>query len=242
EADPVAAKYIRPFVAGSELITNKKRWCLWLEDMEPGDDGKAQELKSRLDAVRKMRSQAKQAATYKAAATPHLFVSIRQPRATYLAIPIHVSESRRYYLADRFGPEVICSNANFAVPDEDGILFALITSSMFISWQRTVGGTLESRLRFSNTVVWNNFPVPELSEQDRVGIIDGGKAVLEARAKFPNRSLADHYQPLAMDPDLLKAHDKLDRAVDKAFGAPRKLNNEKHRQELLFQNYVKLTQ
>src|SRR5699024_8466303 len=105
EADPVAAKYIRPFVAASELITNKKRWCLWLEDMEPGDVGKSQELKSRLDAVRKMRIQAKQAATYKAAATPHLFVSIRQPRATYLAIPIHVSESRRYYLADRFGPE-----------------------------------------------------------------------------------------------------------------------------------------
>ena len=113
---------------------------------------------------------------------------------------------------------------------------------MFITWQKTVGGRLKSDLNFGSTLTWNTFPVPELSEQDQAAIIDGGKAVLEARAKFPSRSLADHYQPLAMDPDLLKAHDKLDKAVDKAFGAPRKLTNEKQRQELLFQNYVKLTQ
>src|SRR5699024_12077109 len=94
----------------------------------------------------------------------------------------------------------------------------------------------------SSSLVWNTFPIPELSGVERQAIIDGGLSVLEARAKFPNRSLSEHYAPLSMDPDLLKAHDKLDRAVDTAFGAPRKLTNEKNRQELLFQNYVKLTQ
>src|SRR5699024_4263335 len=148
-----------------------------------------------------------------------------------------VSENRKYFTAQRLSAETIANNAVFQTPDEDGLQFALISSSMFITWQKTVGGRLKSDLRFSNTLTWNTFPVPELSEQDQAAIINGGKAVLEARAKFPNRSLADHYQPLAMDPDLLKAHDKLDRAVDKAFGAPRKLTNEKQRQELLFQNY-----
>src|SRR5699024_3248416 len=137
---------------------------------------------------------------------------------------------------------VFSGDAHFQVEDPEVLQFGLISSSMFITWQRTAGGRIKSDLRFANTLTWNTFPVPELTDGGRDDIIDGGQAVLEARAKFPNRSLADHYQPLAMDPDLLKAHDKLDRAVDKAFGAPRKLNNEKQRQELLFQNYVRLTQ
>lgn len=175
--------------------------------------------------------------------TPHLFrPNKNRPKDDYLCIPAHVTETRKYFTASVFNPKTISGNANFQVADPDGLQFGLISSSMFITWQRTVGGRMKSDLRFANTLTWNTFPVPELSDQDQAAIINGGKAVLEARAKFPNRSLADHYQPLAMDPDLLKAHDKLDKAVDKAFGAPRKLTNEKQRQELLFQNYVRLTQ
>src|SRR5699024_7254406 len=199
-------------------------------------------LRERIEAVRQKRASSTRAATKDLAQTPHLFGERRQPKTVYLCIPRHVSETRRYFTVDLFDPYTITGDANFQVEDPDGLLFGLISSSMFITWQRTVGGRLESRLRFANTVTWNTFPVPELSEQEQAAIIDGGKAVLEARTKFPNRSLADHYQPLTMDPDLLKAHDKLDRAVDKAFGAPRKLTNEKQRQELLFQNYVRLTQ
>lgn len=112
---------------------------------------------------------------------------------------------------------------------------------MFITWQRTVGGRLKSDLRFSNTLVWNTFPVPELDDKTRQRIIDAGKKVLAARELHPERSLAEHYNPLAMDPALIKAHDELDREVDKAFGASRRLTTERQRQELLFANYSKMT-
>lgn len=248
-ADPVAAKYLRPFRGARELLHGLDRWCLWMadDDFDPADINRSAVLKERVEACRDFRERSgiksPKGDAYKLRQTPHLFrPNANRPQVPYLCIPSVVSETRSYFTAQRLSAETIASNLVFQTPDEDGLQFALISSSMFITWQRTVGGRLESRLRFANTLTWNTFPVPELSEQDQAAIIDGGKAVLEARAKFPNRSLADHYQPLAMDPDLLKAHDKLDRAVDKAFGAPRKLNNEKHRQELLFQNYVKLTQ
>ena len=111
---------------------------------------------------------------------------------------------------------------------------------MFITWQKTIGGRLKSDLNFANTLTWNTFPVPELSDRQRDVIIKAGRKVLDARALHPERSLADHYNPLAMDPVLVKAHDGLDREVDKAFGAPRKLTSERQRQELLFSNYVEL--
>lgn len=241
-ADPIAAKYLRPFRMGRELVRGLDRWCLWLEDMDPSDLSKSAVLKKRIEAVRDMRLASKKKATKLSADTPHLFQENRQPDSNYVGIPRVVSETRRYYTVSHLSPDVIAGDKVYTAVDPEGLLFGLISSSMFITWQRTVGGRLESRLSFATTLTWNTFPVPELNGQDQAAIINGGKAVLEARAKFPNRSLADHYQPLAMDPDLLKAHDKLDKAVDKAFGAPRKLSNEKQRQELLFQNYVKLTQ
>ena len=136
---------------------------------------------------------------------------------------------------------MIAADSVYTALDPDGLLFALVSSSMFITWQRTVGGALESRLRFANTLTWNTFPVPELDEQARQRIIDAGKKVLAARELHPELSLADHYHPRGMTRELLKAHDALDREVDKAFGAPRKLTTERQRQELLFANYAKLT-
>ena len=241
-ADPIAAKYLRPFRMGRELVRGLDRWCLWLEDMDPSDLSKSPVLKKRIEAVRDMRLASKKKATKLSADTPHLFQENHQPDSNYVGIPRVVSESRKFYAVQHLSKDIIAADSVFTITDPDGLIFGLMSSSMLITWQRTVGGRLKSDLRFSNTLSWNTFPVPELSQQDEAAIIDGGKAVLEARAKFSNRSLADHYQPLAMDPDLLKAHDKLDRAVDKAFGAPRKLTNEKQRQELLFQNYVRLTQ
>ena len=119
-------------------------------------------------------------------------------------------------------------------------MFALASSSMFITWQKTIGGRLKSDLRFANTLTWNTFPVPELDEKTRQRIIKAGKKVIDARALHPERSLAEHYNPLAMAPELIKAHDALDREVDRAFGAPRKLTTVRQRQELLFANYEKL--
>ena len=125
------------------------------------------------------------------------------------------------------------------VVDPEGLAFAVISSSAFIAWQRMVGGALESRLRFSNTLVWNTLPLPELSEADRAKLIEAGSGVLAARAEHPERSLAQHYNPLAMDPALLKAHARLDRVMDGLLGLSGAVT-EKERQTRLMELYVDL--
>src|SRR5699024_5467800 len=240
-ADPVAKKYVRPFVGAQELLHNEKRWCLWMVDLDPSDLSKSPLLKSRIEWVKASRLKTTRAATNKLAATPHLFGEIRQPEIRYICIPRHVQEDRPYFLTQHFEPEVIAGDANFTADDPEGLLFALISSSMFMTWQRTVGGRIKSDLRFASTMTWNTFPVPDLTPEARTTIIEAGKAVLEARSLHPDRSLANSYNPLAMDPALVRAHNALDRVVDKAFGAPRKLTTDEQRLEILFDNYAKLT-
>ena len=241
--DPIAMKYVRRFVGAKELIRQDDRWCFWLagEDFLPEDVSKSPVLKEAVKSVQGHRENSTRAETRQLAATPHLFGEIRQPDTDYVAIPCHVSESRKYWTAQANPSSVICGNANFLVDDPDGLQFALVSSSMFITWQKTVGGRLKSDLRFAKEVTWNTFPVPELDERTRQRIIKAGEKVLDARALHPERSLAEHYNPLAMSPELVKAHDALDREVDKAFGAPRKLTTERQRQELLFVSYAELT-
>lgn len=242
DTDAVAKKYLRRFVGTREMLYNIERWCLWLKDLTPEDIRASPKIKQRLQAVEAFRSVSKKVSTQEAARTPGLFVEDRQPDEPYLCIPIHVSENRRYWTASRFGPEVICGNANFLAPDEDGLLFALISSSMFMSWQRAVGGRIKSDLRFSSKLTWNTFPVPEISEGTRKDIIHAGEEILEARAERPEKSLADLYDPYLMGgfKRLQKAHDNLDTKVDKVFGASRRLLAEKQRLELLFPAYQRL--
>ncbi|MDN5821502.1 MAG: hypothetical protein L0H39_08445, partial [Brachybacterium sp.] len=182
------------------------------------------------------------ASTRAAASTPYLFTERRQPDVPYICIPAHFSETRRYATVQFFARDVIAGNANFTAKDPTGYLFAIISSSMFLAWQRATGGRIKSDLRFSATVVWNNLPLPEVSDSARVKIIEAGKGVLEARALHPERSLADHYNPLAMTPALLKAHEALDRVIDKAFGARKALHTEEERQEVLFKRYAEMTE
>ncbi|WP_115243554.1 DNA methyltransferase [Corynebacterium renale] len=241
EHDPIAMKYVRRFLGAQELLHGVDRWCFWLTELEATDVKRSVVLADVLKGVVAFRSASKKAATQADAATPALFSEIRQPETDYLCIPSVVSETRRYFTAQRLNSDVISSNLVFTAEDSDGLQFALISSSMFITWQKTVGGRLKSDLRFANTLTWNTFPVPELDEKTKQRIIDAGQKVLEARELHPERSLAEHYNPLAMDPALLKAHDALDREVDKAFGAERKLTSERQRQELLFENYARLT-
>ena len=239
--DPIAAKYVRPFRMGKELVRGLDRWCLWLVDLDPADLAKSPILRQRLENVAKMRAASKRKATQELAHTPALFGEIRQPETDYVGIPRIVSETRKFYTAQYLSKEVISADSVYTAPDPDGFLFGLVSSGMFITWQNAVGGRLESRLRFSNTLTWNNFPLPEVDNKVRTQIIDAGKKVLEARALRPERSLADHYSPMALAPELLKAHADLDRVVDKAFGASRKLTTEAQRLELLFSSYKRLT-
>ena len=241
-ADPIASKYLRPFRMGKELVRGLDRWCLWMadDDFNPSDIQRSAFLNRRVSQVREVRLSSKKKSTQESASTPHLFQENRQPCDSYVGIPRVVSEARRYFTVQHLDPGIIAGDKVYTAVDPEGLLFGLISSSMFMTWQRTIGGRLKSDLSFANTLTWNTFPVPELSEKQRDAIIKAGQKVLDARALHPERSLADHYNPLAMDPVLVKAHDGLDREVDKAFGAPRKLTVERQRQELLFSNYVEL--
>ncbi len=243
EHDPIAMKYVRNFIGARELIMGTDRWCLWMadDDFDPSDVQASSVLRDHITRCKNWREQQTPTGdAYKLKGTPHLFRPGPRPAGPYLAIPAHVSESRPYFLAQRFLPEVISSNANFQVADEDGLLFALISSSMFIVWQRAVGGRIKSDLRFSNTLTWNTFPVPPLSEAARSAVIAAGQRVLAARARHPERSLAIAYDPMVMDPALVEAHDALDLEVDRAFGASHKPSEEKQRLELLFSAYAEL--
>lgn len=239
-ADPIAAKYIRPFVGARQLIHDEPRWCLWLVDLDPSDIARSPTLRQRLDAVQRFRALSKAESTRQMAETPHLFGQRSQPDTPYVCVPRHVSETRRFYPTALFDPDVICGDANFKADDPDGVAFAAISSSAFLAWQRAVGGRIKSDLRFSNTLTWNTFPLPALTTEQRTAMIAGGHAVLEARALQPQRSLADHYNPLAMAPELLRAHRELDVAVDKAFGL-RGSVTENDRLRALFASYSKLT-
>lgn len=193
-----------------------------------------------------MRSQSTKKATQLKAATPHLFDENHQPTDAYVGIPRVVSELRPYYTVARLSPEVISGDKVYTAIDPDSFLFAVISSSMFITWQKAIGGRLESRLSFSNTVVWNNLPLPEVSEEQRRKVIAAGRKVLAAREAIEERAgepvpLAKMYASLAtMDPALRAAHDELDSAVDVAFGASRRCSSEAKRLEILFERYQEL--
>lgn len=241
ERDPVAAKYLRPFIMGNEVINNIQRWCLWLVDLEPSDVERSETLQTRLQSVADVRTSSSAASTRQMAQTPHLFGQRSQPEQDYLAIPSVFSENRRYATVVRLGKEVIAGNKIYKCEDVDGFAFAVASSSMFITWQKAIGGRLKSDPNFSNTLVWNNLPLPRVSEDLYEAIVAAGQKVQKSREMFPTRSLADLYNPLAMDRSLLMAHAELDALVDKAFGAKNRLRSNEERQAVLFESFARLT-
>lgn len=238
--DLVAAQYLRRFVMGSELIRGLPRWCLWMDDLHPADVERSSVLRERIALVRATRLASARTATRALATTPHLFGERRQPSVPYVAIPAVFAENRRFLTAAHFPPEVIAGNKVFVCPDDSGIAFAIVSSSALMQWQKAIGGRLKSDPNFSSSLTWNTFPLPPLSDSDRDAIISGGQAVLAARALHPERSLAEHYHPLAMDPALLAAHRVLDKAVDRAFGLTGAVSDE-DRLRALFDSYARLT-
>lgn len=242
-AEPIAAKYLRPFRMGREVVRGLDRWCLWMhtEDFDPRDIDRSPILKERVRACAIFRQGSKKKATVAGAQTAHLFQENHQPSEPYVAIPRVVSETRLFYTAAHLSEEVIAGDQLYTALDPDGFLFAIISSSMLMTWQMTIGGRLESRLRFANKVVWNTLPLPNVSDKQRADIIAAGQGVLEARAEQPGVSLADMYNPLAMAPSLLKAHRALDRAVDRAFGARKALETNEQRLAILFKRYQEMT-
>lgn len=169
-SDSVAAKYVRPFRGSRELMHGLERWCLWLVDLDPADISKSPVLRQRLNAVKEFRSASKAASTRAMAATPHLFGQRSQPDTDYLCLPKVVSERRPYFTGQRYPSNVIASDLVFHIQDEDGLQFAVASSSMFITWQKVIGGRLESRIRFASTLTWNTFPLPNLDAATRISV------------------------------------------------------------------------
>jgi hypothetical protein len=239
-SDTIAAKYVRKYAMGNELIKNIPRWCLWLVDLVPSDVKNSSVLRDRLMKVADTRRQSSAASTRQMAETPHLFGQRSQTPNPYLAIPKVFSEMRRYATVEYLESDVIAGDKIYRCDDPTGFAFAIASSSMFITWQKTVGGRLESRPSFSNTLVWNNLPLPPMTDSVKEAIINAGHGLLEFRNGLREISLADLYNPLAMNPELIKFHNRLDRVVDKAFGAVGLIRSNAEREKILFDRYAEL--
>lgn len=240
-SDDIARKYLRRYCGGDELINKKDRWCLWFVGANLDELYASPVLEARLAAVREKRLASTKPATRRGAATPHLFEERRQPMVDYLGIPQTFTENRLYATVARLTPDVIASIKLFTSPDPDGYLFAVISSSMFMTWQKTVGGRMKSDPSFTNTIVWNTLPLPPVDDDIRRKLIHAGNEIVAVRDNYPELSLADLYDPGRMEPDLIGAHEKLDALVDRAFGAPGLCSSERERQRILFARYQELT-
>ena len=197
-------------------------------------------IKACVAAVREWRAKSDRARTNELASTPSVFAEIRQPDTRYIAFPTLSSERRPYIPIAFLDSDIVASNQIYVVASAALFHFGVLTSLMHMAWVRTVCGRLESRYRYSAGIVYNNFPWPEPTPKQRTTIESAAQAVLGERARHPDATLADLYDPLSMPPDLVKAHHALDRAVDAAYGKTNFVS-EAGRVAFLFTLYEKLT-
>ena len=235
DKEPSAAQFIRPYVGGDELLSGNYRACLWLKSTTPAQLKTMPEVKKRLQIVRDARLASPTPSVRDFADKPTLFTQDRQPTDNYLAIPEVSSENRRFIPIAFFDPTIIASNKVQMIVGGTLFHFGVLMSTMHMTWVRHVCGRLESRYSYAPSV-YNNFPFPNPNDKQRQAIKSAVQGVLDVRAKFPDSSLADLYDPLGMPPELTKAHQALDRAVDLAY-RPQKFDNERLRMEFLFKLY-----
>lgn len=239
--EPNAKKYFRRWLGSDEFINGWERWCLWLGDCPPEQLKAMPEAMKRVKAVKDFRLASKSAPTRKLADTPTRFHVENMPAHEYLIIP-EVSSERRPYIPIGFEePSTLASNLVKIVPNASPYHFGVLTSKMHMAWIKYVGGRLKSDFRYSKDIVYNNFPWPENPTEKNIKTVEAAaQKVLDARAAFPNSSLADLYDPLTMPAQLAKAHAALDKAVDVCY-RPQAFPNEAKRMEFLFDLYDKYT-
>lgn len=218
ESEPLAKKYIYPFVGAKEFLHGVKRWCIWMPTYNPADIKNLAKVKKRIELTREFRLSSTKAATRKYADYPSRFMETRQPASNYILIPRHSSETRKYIPFGFMPPSIICGDANSMVPNATVYQFGILISNVHMAWTRAVCGRIKSDYRYSNDVVYNNFPWPTPTEQQKAKIEQTAQAILDARALYPDSSLADLYDDLTMPPELRKAHQANDRAVMDAYG------------------------
>ncbi|MBQ8824897.1 MAG: class I SAM-dependent DNA methyltransferase [Ruminococcus sp.] len=237
---PQSSELFRPFLGANEFINNKTRWCLWLIDISPNKIISVPPIYEAVKGVRESRTRSSRKSTREQANTPTLFGEIRQPNTEYILIPRHSSEKRRYIPMGYISPDVICGDANLIIPNATLYHFGVLTSNVHMAWMRTVCGRLEMRYRYSKDIVYNNFPWCNPTEKQRETIEKTAQAILDARAEYPDCSLADLYDELTMPPKLRKAHQSNDFAVMAAYGFDKKITESECVAELM-KMYQKLT-
>ena len=238
--EPAAKKFIRPFMSAKEFLNNEPRWCLWLVNIAPHELRQLPEISRRVQAVKQLREASDRPTTRELAAFPTLFGENRQPTSHYVLVPRHSSENRAYIPCGFFDAKHIAADSCLAIPDATLYHFGILTSTMHMAWVRYTCGRIKSDYRYSAGIVYNNFPWPDCTDRQHAAIETAAQAVLDARAQFPQSSLADLYDPLTMPPALVKAHQALDRAVDACYRKAA-FANDAQRVEFLFERYQQLT-
>ncbi|MDJ0547714.1 MAG: class I SAM-dependent DNA methyltransferase, partial [Microcystis sp. M49637_WE12] len=239
--EPDSEKWIKPLLSAKEFLNNEDRYCLWLTNIQPQELKKSKIIASRVEQVKLTREKSNRESTRKLSNFPTLFGENRQPKTSYILIPRHSSENRKYIPFGFFSPDYIASDSCLFVANADLYLFGILTSAMHMTWVKYVCGRLKSDYRYSKDIVYNNYPFPEnITDKQKQTVETCAQTVLDTRVKYPDSSLADLYDPLTMPPDLLKAHQKLDKAVDLCY-RPQPFTSELNRIEYLFELYEKLT-
>jgi len=218
QQDENCQQFLRPFIGARELLHNEKRFCVWLKNVAPKSIQSSPIIMEKIKKVQVWRSKSNRKNTIELAKTPTLFAEIRQPETSYLAIPTVCSEKRNYIPIMFLSPNIIASNQLYIVSNATLYHFGVLTSNIHMAWVRTVCGRLKSDYRYSANIVYNNFPWPNPTDAQKQAIEQAAQGVLDARALYPDSSLADLYDPLTMPPELVKAHNTLDRAVKAAYG------------------------
>ena len=216
--EPWIDKYIKQIYGATEYINGKLRYCLWLVNASPTDIRKSKFISHRVEAVRQFRLNSTKEETRNSANNPTLFQEIRHPDAEYIIIPRHSSQSRRYIPFGFVNPSIIVNDAVQIIPNASLFHFGILMSNIHMSWVRAVCGRIKSDYRYSKDIVYNNFPWPTPTDAQRQRIEKTAQAILDARALYPDASLADLYDELTMPPELRKAHQLNDKAVMEAYG------------------------
>ncbi|MBR4041358.1 MAG: SAM-dependent DNA methyltransferase [Bacteroidaceae bacterium] len=218
--DSIAMKYVRKFMMGKDFIDRKPRYCLWMKHINPSEAKQSPFIMERVKNVREFRLSSNRASTLKAADTPFLFGAPFECMGDYIALPKVSSENRRYIPIDYLSQDIIPGDKLFCMQGAGVYHFGILTSNVHMAWMRAVCGRLKSDYSYSNTIVYNNFPWPEVSEAQKAKIEQTAQAILDARALYPDSSLADLYDEVTMPPELRRAHQQNDRAVMEAYGFP----------------------
>ena len=216
--EPTLEKFVKQILGSTEFINNKLRYCLWLVGVSVSEMKKSKFITERVEAVREFRLSSEKAATRKSAETPTLFQEIRQPSTDFLLIPRVSSERRRYVPIGFISPDIIVNDAVQIIPNATMYEFGILTSNIHMAWMRTVAGRLKSDYRYSKDIVYNNFSWPTPTETQKAKIEETAQGILDARALYPDASLADLYDDTFMPPELRKAHVRNDQAVMAAYG------------------------